>query len=210
MVGEDPRSFLPRSFPDYFSYSFENEVNHFANVLYGKESPIVKAKESIIVAMIAEALTESFYTGKVIPIPSINIDNHSGGCSSLISSSPDTRISTVLIGFGSFTKQTHFKNLQSQLQSKFNLKHIMKRNVPLEQTHDITYISDLSACWNDPMIDSVIISSPDSTHSSYIKTALEHGKHVFCEKPLSTSQDVSDCCCESLYINSLNSIIQII
>ncbi len=33
-------------------------------------------------------------------------------------------------------------------------------------------------------IDSVYIASPHGTHYGYIKSALEHGKHVLCEKPM--------------------------
>lgn len=33
-------------------------------------------------------------------------------------------------------------------------------------------------------VDAVYIASPHETHYGYIKTALEHGKHVFCEKPM--------------------------
>jgi choline-phosphate cytidylyltransferase len=33
-------------------------------------------------------------------------------------------------------------------------------------------------------IDSVYIASPHETHYNYIKSALEHGKHVLCEKPM--------------------------
>ena len=33
-------------------------------------------------------------------------------------------------------------------------------------------------------IDSVYIASPHETHYGYIKSALEHGKHVLCEKPM--------------------------
>lgn len=33
-------------------------------------------------------------------------------------------------------------------------------------------------------VDSVYIASPHETHYSYIKSALEHGKHVLCEKPM--------------------------
>lgn len=33
-------------------------------------------------------------------------------------------------------------------------------------------------------IDSAYIASPHETHYSYIKSALEHGKHVLCEKPM--------------------------
>ena len=33
-------------------------------------------------------------------------------------------------------------------------------------------------------VDSVYIASPHETHYDYIKSALEHGKHVLCEKPM--------------------------
>lgn len=33
-------------------------------------------------------------------------------------------------------------------------------------------------------VDSVYIASPHETHYGYIKSALEHGKHVLCEKPM--------------------------
>ncbi len=33
-------------------------------------------------------------------------------------------------------------------------------------------------------IDAVYVASPHATHYDYVKTALEHGKHVLCEKPM--------------------------
>lgn len=33
-------------------------------------------------------------------------------------------------------------------------------------------------------VDVVYIASPHQTHYGYIKSALEHGKHVICEKPM--------------------------
>lgn len=36
----------------------------------------------------------------------------------------------------------------------------------------------------DPDVDVVVVASSHSTHADYVVRALEHGKHVFCEKPL--------------------------
>ena len=38
-------------------------------------------------------------------------------------------------------------------------------------------------------VDSVYIASPHETHYDYIKMALEHGKHVLCEKPMVLKRD---------------------
>ena len=41
-------------------------------------------------------------------------------------------------------------------------------------------------------VDSVYIASPHDTHYNYIKTALEHGKHVICEKPMVLEKEQSE------------------
>lgn len=47
---------------------------------------------------------------------------------------------------------------------------------------EIDYSKDLESFLSK--IDAVYIASPHETHYKYIKTALEHGKHVLCEKPM--------------------------
>ncbi|MBL8013131.1 MAG: Gfo/Idh/MocA family oxidoreductase [Candidatus Omnitrophica bacterium] len=44
--------------------------------------------------------------------------------------------------------------------------------------------TDYKAILNHPDIDAVVISVPTNMHYSFAKEALEHGKHVLCEKPL--------------------------
>ena len=39
----------------------------------------------------------------------------------------------------------------------------------------------------DPELDGIRSSSPLFLHVEQIKIAMEHGKHVFCEKPLGTN-----------------------
>ena len=51
--------------------------------------------------------------------------------------------------------------------------------------------TDFAAMCADPELDGVVIVSPSFLHVEQIKIAMEHGKHVFCEKPLGI--DVAQC-----------------
>ena len=44
--------------------------------------------------------------------------------------------------------------------------------------------SDATAALNDPEVDAVVVATPTSTHYDLARTALEQGKHVLVEKPL--------------------------
>lgn len=53
-----------------------------------------------------------------------------------------------------------------------------------------TNVEDLMS---DPMLDAIAIATPVSTHYAFAKRALEHGKHVFVEKPMTqTSREAED------------------
>jgi predicted dehydrogenase len=39
----------------------------------------------------------------------------------------------------------------------------------------------------DPAVEALVVASPPATHAEIVRTALESGRHVFCEKPLATS-----------------------
>ena len=49
--------------------------------------------------------------------------------------------------------------------------------------------ADLGAVLRDDAVDAVILCTPHKFHTDQIIAAAAHGKHVFCEKPLSTSGD---------------------
>lgn len=51
----------------------------------------------------------------------------------------------------------------------------------------ITTSTNAAAIWNDASIDAVVIATPVFTHYKLAKQALEHGKHVLLEKPMTQS-----------------------
>jgi predicted dehydrogenase len=51
---------------------------------------------------------------------------------------------------------------------------------------DVTVASDLRPIIDDPRVDAVVIATPTSTHYGLVKAALEAGKHVLVEKPITT------------------------
>lgn len=55
---------------------------------------------------------------------------------------------------------------------------------------DINAYTEKEAFYQD--MDAVYIASPHETHYTYIKEALEHGKHVICEKPLALKKEQAE------------------
>lgn len=55
------------------------------------------------------------------------------------------------------------------------------------KNHDMNYYESMEDFFAE--VDSVYIASPHETHYEYIKAALEHGKHVLCEKPMVLNKD---------------------
>lgn len=49
------------------------------------------------------------------------------------------------------------------------------------------HFNDLSACFAAGSVDLVIITSPARLHAEHAEISVEHGAHVFCEKPLAQS-----------------------
>jgi len=99
-------------------------------------------------------------------------------------------IKIALIGFGYWGPNLarNFSTLDS-----CQIKYIVdsnKQRLSLVKKHypNVTAISEVDTVFNDREIDAVIIASPVSTHFTFAKKALTHGKHVLLEKPMTSSR----------------------
>lgn len=84
------------------------------------------------------------------------------------------------------------KKLLERLYSLGVLRTVVVRSLDKHQEEKARYASlewttEPTAVWKDPAIQAVVIATPALTHPSLVKEALQHGKHVLCEKPLAFS-----------------------
>ena len=99
-------------------------------------------------------------------------------------------INIGLIGLGRIGKM-HAINVYQKLPF-LKLKSIADPKPDLEFTQSLSGVSVLKNPEDiifDKEIDGVIISSPTPTHIELVHKCIENKKHVFCEKPLSFSED---------------------
>ena len=62
------------------------------------------------------------------------------------------------------------------------------RGATFAQRHDIPEVyDDLSALLRSPRVDAVIVATPDATHEPQVIAAAQAGKHILCEKPMTTT-----------------------
>ena len=47
--------------------------------------------------------------------------------------------------------------------------------------------SDLNDLLKNDNIDAILVATPNDTHCSIVVSAAQHGKHIFCEKPISVN-----------------------
>ena len=67
--------------------------------------------------------------------------------------------------------------------------------------------SDFEHLASEQALDIIVISSPPSTHLSYLEQALSHGYHVFCEKPLWWPAGDTNNLTEADYLDKIEHII---
>jgi len=77
----------------------------------------------------------------------------------------------------------------SKCVNQGNLENIrwLNSNYP-----EIPVTANIEDVLNDPKIDAIVIATPINTHYKIIKNALESGKHVFVEKPMTQTTTQAD------------------
>lgn len=104
-------------------------------------------------------------------------------------------INFAIVGYGGIGKThaigAYIANIKYQLPFNIQLTHIVTRraidNIPLGVVNT-TNIEDI---FKNPTIDFVDICTPNDSHMEIAKKATQHGKAVYCEKPLASSYNQS-------------------
>lgn len=100
------------------------------------------------------------------------------------------RINVGIIGCGAIAESAHVPNLLSIPQAKIEgICDIKKdRLVEIGEKFNIKHTySDYEELLKNKDIESVVIATPAHNHAEIVLSALEHGKSVFVEKPITTS-----------------------
>ena len=92
----------------------------------------------------------------------------------------------AVIGCGIWGKNVvrNFYNLNA-LHTVCDLDEENRKNLK-EQYPDVNIIADSNEVFANPDIDGVAVVTPSHTHYKIVKQAIEAGKHVYVEKPIST------------------------
>lgn len=88
------------------------------------------------------------------------------------------------IGNGKTTNRYHLPYVL--LRKNICVKTIYQRDLSKknwDQIENVHYTDNLEELLNDPAIQLIVVATTSDSHYHYTKLALEHGKHVVCDKP---------------------------
>lgn len=96
-------------------------------------------------------------------------------------------LGVAVIGCG-YWGPNHLRNFQSLPNCRVTaVDRDQTRLERVEQAFPhLRSVTEFSAVLADPAIDAVVLATPTESHFALARQALEHGKHVLCEKPLCT------------------------
>ncbi len=92
-------------------------------------------------------------------------------------------IVTALCSFGMSGQVFHGPSLK--VLPQYKIHKILERNQRLSEKHypQATIVNDYDKILHDPVVELVIVNTPDYLHFEMAKLALEAGKHIVVEKP---------------------------
>ncbi|MFN5439906.1 MAG: Gfo/Idh/MocA family oxidoreductase, partial [Bacteroidota bacterium] len=96
-------------------------------------------------------------------------------------------ISTAVISYGISSKTFHIPFITTH--GGYSLDMILERsgNTCKEKFPHVKVAKTIEEVLDEPSIELVVITSPNTTHFPYAKAALEAGKHVVVEKPFTNT-----------------------
>jgi predicted dehydrogenase len=100
---------------------------------------------------------------------------------------PSKKLRVAILGTSSFAEVCHIPGILSHPNAEVSAIYgrDAEKAKSLANKFGIPHATaDLEALCDDPNIDAVTIASANSVHASQTIMALNHGKHVFCEKPI--------------------------
>lgn len=103
-----------------------------------------------------------------------------------------SKANIAVAGCGAFARQFHLPFIRSSNDLVFKTLVTSSGQSAKEMAERYgasSCTTDFQEVLNDDDIDAVFIFTRDNSHAQMVTTALEKGKHVFCEKPLTTSYE---------------------
>ena len=96
----------------------------------------------------------------------------------------------ALLGTGNIAEHAFVPAVQAVDEARLVavLSRDKARGAAFAQQYGIPEVYDnLEALLRSPQVDAVIVATPDATHEPQVIAAAQAGKHVLCEKPLTTT-----------------------
>ena len=96
----------------------------------------------------------------------------------------------ALLGTGGIAQRSFAPAVQAVDDARLTavLSRDRSRGSEFAQQYDIPEVyDDLETLLKSPQVDAVIIATPDATHEPQVIAAAQAGKHILCEKPMTTT-----------------------
>lgn len=106
-------------------------------------------------------------------------------------------LKVAYIGFGNSVCRYHLPYVEKR-KDFIEVKYIYRLETEINEEKEswypgIKFTSSINEIMDDPDVNLVVVNTPDRYHVEYTMQALDHGKHVLCEKPFAmTAKEAKD------------------